>query len=90
MTVSQPGIIAVGILIAYLVVVGVVWRITGTRYDALVARRDHVVKGIILPRNDMTTLGIMATGAKQKPLAGILGLLAFATGLASVGFVVAG
>jgi membrane protease YdiL (CAAX protease family) len=49
MTVDHPTLTAVGIFLAYMLLVGVIWRITGTRYDALVDSRAHVVRGIILP-----------------------------------------
>ena len=38
---------------------------------------------------DFGTLGILATGAAQKRVAGLLALVTFAAGLVSVGFVVA-
>jgi membrane protease YdiL (CAAX protease family) len=60
-TVSQPGLVAVGILVAYLVVVGVLWRLTGTRYDALVDSREHVIKGIVLPIGAGAVLLAVAT-----------------------------
>lgn len=41
--------ISVGVFVAYMAIVGVLWRVTGTRYDALVDSRAHVVRGIILP-----------------------------------------
>ena len=44
-----PVLTAVGTFLAYALLVGVVWRLTGTRYDALVDSRGHVVRGIILP-----------------------------------------
>jgi membrane protease YdiL (CAAX protease family) len=44
-----PVFVAIGILVAYLVIVAILWRVTGTRYDALVDSRDHVIKGIVLP-----------------------------------------
>lgn len=48
MTVDQPALVAVGVFLAYMVLVGVMWRVTGTRYDALVDSRQHVVRGIIV------------------------------------------
>lgn len=42
-------LISVGVFVAYMVIVGGLWRLTGTRYDALVDTRAHVVRGIILP-----------------------------------------
>jgi membrane protease YdiL (CAAX protease family) len=41
--------VPIAILVVYLIVVGVIWRVTGTRYDALVDTREHVIKGIVLP-----------------------------------------
>jgi hypothetical protein len=29
--------------------VGALWRVTGTRFDALVDSREYIVRGIILP-----------------------------------------
>jgi hypothetical protein len=49
MTVDQPALVAVGIFLAYMLLVGVIWRVTGTGYDALVDSGEHVVRGIILP-----------------------------------------
>ena len=48
MTVDQPVLVAVGVFLAYMLLVGVMWRVTGTRYDALVDSREHVVRGIIV------------------------------------------
>ena len=48
MTIDQPVWVAVGLFVAYMAVVGLAWRATGTRYDALVDSREHVVRGIIL------------------------------------------
>ena len=49
MTVDHPVWIGIGVFLAYAVIVGVLWRVTGTRYDALVDSRRHVIRGIILP-----------------------------------------
>lgn len=49
MNVDQPVLVAVAVFVAYLVVVAVVWRVTGTRYDALVDSREHILRGIVLP-----------------------------------------
>jgi membrane protease YdiL (CAAX protease family) len=46
---DYPAYVAVGVLVAYMVLVGVIWRVTGTRYDALVDSRAHVLRGLILP-----------------------------------------
>ena len=46
---DHPALIAIGILVAHALLVGFVWRITGTRYVALVDSREHVVRGVILP-----------------------------------------
>jgi uncharacterized protein len=48
-TVDQPVLVSVGVFVAYTVVVGVLWRVTGTRYDHLVDSRSTVLRGIILP-----------------------------------------
>jgi uncharacterized protein len=48
MTVSNPVAVAVGIFVAYTVLVGVMWRVTGTRYDHLVDSREHIVRGIVV------------------------------------------
>ena len=39
MTMDHPTLTAVGIFLAYMLLVGVMWRITGIRYDALVDSR---------------------------------------------------
>ena len=49
MTLGQPALVAVAVFVAYLIVVGAMWRVTGTRYDALVDSREHVLRGIVLP-----------------------------------------
>ncbi len=46
---DHPALVAVGIFLAYMVLVGVIWQVTGTRYDALVDSRGHVLRGIVLP-----------------------------------------
>jgi hypothetical protein len=48
-TPDHPALVAVGIFAAYMVLVGVLWRVTGTRYDALVDSRAHVLRGIVVP-----------------------------------------
>ncbi|MDD2859022.1 MAG: CPBP family intramembrane metalloprotease, partial [Candidatus Nanopelagicales bacterium] len=49
MTPEHPVAVVVGLFVAYMLVVGVLWKVTGTRYDALADSRAHVVRGIILP-----------------------------------------
>jgi membrane protease YdiL (CAAX protease family) len=49
MAADQPALAAVSIFAGYMVLVGVIWRVTGTRYDALVDSRSHVLRGIVLP-----------------------------------------
>ena len=49
MVTDHAVLIAVGVFLAYTLLVGIVWRATGTRYDHLVDSRSHVVRGIILP-----------------------------------------
>jgi len=46
---DHPALMSIGIFVAYLVLVGVIWQVTGTRYDALVDSRAHVLRGIVLP-----------------------------------------
>lgn len=45
----QPAFIAFGAFVAYAIVIAVVWRVTGTRYDHLVDSRSTVVRGIVVP-----------------------------------------
>jgi membrane protease YdiL (CAAX protease family) len=49
MATDQPVLVALGVFVVYMLIVGVIWRVTGTRYDALVDSREHVVKGIVVP-----------------------------------------
>lgn len=49
MTVSNPVLVTVGLYVAYLVVVGVVWRINRVDYLALAESRRTVVRGIVVP-----------------------------------------
>ena len=49
MSTDHPALVSVGILFAYMLLVGAIWRITGTRYDALVDTRGHVLRGIVVP-----------------------------------------
>ena len=49
MTTDHPAVVAIGVFLAYMVLVGVIWQVTGTRYDALVDSRAHVLRGIVLP-----------------------------------------
>jgi hypothetical protein len=46
---AHPAAVALGIFVAYLVVVVVVWRNNGVRYDAIFESRTTVVRGIIVP-----------------------------------------
>ena len=46
---DHPALMSIGIFVAYMVLVGVIWQVTGTRYDALVDSRAHVLRGIVLP-----------------------------------------
>lgn len=48
MTLSQPALVVVLVFVVYMAVVGLLWRLTGTRYDHLVDSRSTVVRGIIL------------------------------------------
>jgi hypothetical protein len=48
---DYPAYVAVGVLVAYMVLVGVIWRVTGTRYDALVDSRAHVLRGLSTARS---------------------------------------
>jgi len=48
-TTDRPAVVAIGVFLAYMVLVGVIWQVTGTRYDALVDSRAHVLRGIVLP-----------------------------------------
>jgi membrane protease YdiL (CAAX protease family) len=45
----QPTLIALAAFVAYVAVVGIVWRATGTHYDHLVDTRSTVLRGIVLP-----------------------------------------
>ena len=49
MTTDHPAVVAIGVFLAYMVLVGVIWQVTGTRYDALVDSRAHLLRGIALP-----------------------------------------
>jgi membrane protease YdiL (CAAX protease family) len=49
MTPGNPALAAVAVFVAYMVLVGVLWRVTGTRYDHLVDSRSTILRGIILP-----------------------------------------
>lgn len=49
MSPGSPALAAVAIFVAYTVLVGVLWRLTGTRYDHLVDSRRTIVRGIVLP-----------------------------------------
>lgn len=49
MTPGNPALAAVVVFVAYMVLVGVLWRVTGTRYDHLVDSRSTILRGIILP-----------------------------------------
>ena len=49
MTPANPALVAVAVFVAYTVLVGVLWRLTGTRYDHLVDSRSTILRGIVLP-----------------------------------------
>lgn len=49
MTLTQPALVAVAVFVSYTVLVGVLWRVTGTRYDHLVDDRSTILRGIVLP-----------------------------------------
>jgi membrane protease YdiL (CAAX protease family) len=49
MTLSNPVLVAVGIYVAYVVVVAVVWRVNGVHYLHLADDRRSVVRGIVVP-----------------------------------------
>ncbi len=44
-----PALLAVGVFLAYTLLVAVLWRVTGTRYDHLVDSRSTILRGIVLP-----------------------------------------
>jgi CAAX protease family protein len=46
---GNPAVVAIAVFVAYGVLVGIVWRLTGTRYDHLVDSRSTIVRGIVLP-----------------------------------------
>jgi len=48
-TTDHAVLIAIGVFVAYMLLVGIFWRATGTRYDHLVDSPSQVVRGIILP-----------------------------------------
>ena len=48
MTLSQPVLVVIGIFLAYTALVAVLWKVTGTRYDALVESRSTILRGIVL------------------------------------------
>ena len=47
--IDHPALVSIGVFLAYTVLVGVIWQVTGTRYDHLVDSRAHVLRGIVLP-----------------------------------------
>lgn len=49
MSPGNPAVAAIAVFVAYAVLVGVLWRLTGTRYDHLVDSRSTIVRGIVLP-----------------------------------------
>lgn len=49
MSPGNPALAAVAVFLAYTVLVGVLWRVTGTRYDHLVDSRSTILRGIVLP-----------------------------------------
>jgi membrane protease YdiL (CAAX protease family) len=46
---GNPAVAALAVFVAYTVLVGVLWRLTGTRYDHLVDSRSTILRGIVLP-----------------------------------------
>jgi uncharacterized protein len=46
---GNPALAAIGVFVAYTVLVGILWRLTGTRYDHLVDSRSTIARGIVLP-----------------------------------------
>ena len=49
MSPGNPAVAAIAVFVAYTVVVGILWRLTGTRYDHLVDSRSTILRGIVLP-----------------------------------------
>ncbi len=49
MSPGNPAVAALAVFVAYTVLVGVLWRLTGTRYDHLVDSRSTILRGIVLP-----------------------------------------
>jgi membrane protease YdiL (CAAX protease family) len=46
---DHPALVAIGIFVAYTVLVAVLWRVNGVRYDAIAESRGSVVRGIVVP-----------------------------------------
>jgi hypothetical protein len=64
--------------------------LAGTALYVTLMTTGTLIVGMVLHALwDFGTLGILATGSNQKPLAGALVLLVFVAALASVGFVIA-
>ena len=49
MSPGNPAVAALAVFVAYTVLVGILWRLTGTRYDHLVDSRSTILRGIVLP-----------------------------------------
>jgi membrane protease YdiL (CAAX protease family) len=60
-TLSQPALVAIGIFLAYTALVAVMWKVTGTRYDALVESRSTILRGIVLSIGVGALLLVVAT-----------------------------
>ena len=56
-------VVAVLAVAAYLLVVGLIWRRNGVRYDALSQSRESVVKGIVVPMGVGSVLLAVVTTA---------------------------
>lgn len=46
---GSPALVAVAVFVVYTALVGLLWRLTGTRYDHLVDDRRTILRGIVLP-----------------------------------------
>jgi hypothetical protein len=63
--------------------------IAGTALFVTLVSTGTLIVGMLLHALwDWGTLGMQATGGRQKPIAGVLGLVTYAAALASIWFVV--
>ena len=46
---DHPALVAIGIFVAYTLLVAVLWKVNEVRYDAIAESRDSVVRGIVVP-----------------------------------------